>query len=62
MAITNRAAWSKNDHSLRIGRQKYLDSDNSVRADEAKALTTTRHYVRKGRPAYVNDVNGGRRS
>jgi len=62
MALTNKATWSGDEPTLRIGRRKYLNSDGSERADTAKGLTTTRHYVRKGRSAYTADVNGGRRS
>lgn len=59
---TNKAVRGGSVHTVKVGRQRYLDADTSARPSTAKAKTTTRHYVRKGRAAYVNDVNGGRRS
>lgn len=68
MSYTNRARWGgrvdsedKGSHTLKAGRTRYL-ADGTARPDSAKAKTTVRHYVRKGREAYVNDVNGGRKS
>ena len=39
--------------TLRIGRDKYLNSDNSRRSEYAKASTSVNHIVRKGRIAWV---------
>jgi hypothetical protein len=39
--------------TLRIGRDSYLNSDNSRRTDYAKASTSVNHIVRKGRIAWV---------
>jgi len=55
MAVyTNKAKWDADDPTVRVGRQSYLDSDSSARADTAKGKTTVKHFIRIGRAAYVN--------
>jgi len=48
----NRAEWSRDYHSLRVGRRAYLDSDRSARVDKARGITLG-VAVKLGRHDYV---------
>ncbi len=58
----NKAITAGDTHTVMVGRYAYLASNKSARPDSARGDTSFRHFVRKGRASYVNDVLGGRRT
>ena len=58
---TNRAFIEHDIHTMKVGRTVSL-ADNTATPVTAKATTSKRHYVRKGRKSYVEAKFSGRRS
>lgn len=59
--FTNKAVIAHDVHTVKVGRTASLVNDTTAPVT-ARATTSKRGFVRVGRPAYVNDKFGGRRS
>lgn len=59
--FTNKAIREHDVHTMKVGRTATLVNDTTC-PPSARATTSKRGFVRVGRPAYVNDKFGRRRS
>ena len=59
--LTNKAVIEHNVHTVKVGRTSSLEAATTA-PTTARATTSKRGFVRVGRKAYVQDVNGRRRS
>jgi hypothetical protein len=60
MAFNNQAYIKNNSHTVKVGRAASLEKDTTCPVF-GRANTSKRGFVRVGRKAYVQDVNGRRR-